>query len=164
MEQQKATFIFAFHLDKARNGTCCTLRRKSCCIDCSIWWKENEDEGYFLLSCWPFRIQTFCLRTKTKRLKYFCYIKMLVFGFLHSKNARLNRRSWIFYKYICWNFKAAWGKPVTDMESVIKINLGEVKIPSSSSTNAVFFFHSPIAFLAQRFEQTKLRYRRNYIC
>ena len=43
------------------------------------------------------------------------------------------------------------------MESVIKINLGEVKISSSSSRNVVFLFHGPIAFLAQPFEIDKTK-------
>ena len=41
---------------------------------------------------------------------------------------------------IAETFRAAWGKQVEDMESVIKIDLEEVKISSPSSTNIVFSF------------------------
>ena len=53
--------------------------------------KENEDEGYFLRSCWPSGILQFCLRTKTKGLKIFVTSKCS-FSTSFISNARLNRK------------------------------------------------------------------------
>ena len=53
---------------------------------------------------------------------------------------------------IAGTFRAACGKQVAGIESVIKINLEEVKISSPSSTNIVLFLSWSSSLFAQRFE------------